>query len=63
VLDSCSIDIEFHTDKTKKVYSADKKDDRVLLEKLAMDGMKQRYGTKNKKAKDRVIKELKSLAT
>jgi len=59
VLDSCSIDIEFHTDKTKKVYSAQKNDDRVLLEKLAFDGMKQRYGTKNKKAKDRVVKELK----
>ncbi|MEJ7829007.1 MAG: DNA polymerase III subunit alpha [Segetibacter sp.] len=59
VLDSCTIDIEFHTDKTKKVYSAQKNDDRVLLEKLAMDGMKQRYGTKNKKAKDRVVKELK----
>jgi len=59
VLDSCSIDIDFHSDKTKKVYSADKKDDRVLLEKLAMDGMKQRYGTRNKKAKDRVVKELK----
>ncbi len=59
VLDSCSIDLKFHTDKTKKVYSAEKNDDRVLLEKLAFDGMKQRYGTKNKKAKDRVVKELK----
>lgn len=59
VLDGCNIQIEFHTDKTKKVYSASKNDDWVLLEKFAMDGMKQRYGTKNKKAKERVVKELK----
>jgi DNA-directed DNA polymerase III PolC len=59
VLDSCSIDIDFNSDKTKKVYSASKEDDRVLLEKLALAGMKQRYGTKNKKAKERVVKELK----
>ena len=59
VLDSCSIDIDLHSDKTKKVYSASKNDDRVLLEKLALDGMHKRYGTKNNKAKERVIKELK----
>ncbi|MES2647652.1 MAG: DNA polymerase III subunit alpha [Bacteroidota bacterium] len=59
VLDACSIEIELHKDKTKKIYSASKNDDRVLLEKLAMDGMKQRYGLKNKQAKERVIKELK----
>ena len=59
VLESCSIDLEFHTDKTKKVYSASKEDDRILLQKLAMNGMIQRYGLKNKKAKERVIKELK----
>jgi DNA polymerase III alpha subunit len=58
VLDSCAIDINFHTDKTKKIFSASKEDDRVLLEKLAADGMKYRYGTKNKKAKERVVKEL-----
>lgn len=59
VLESCSIQIDFHTDKTKKIYSASKNDDRILLEKLTLDGMKQRYGTRNKKAKERVIKELK----
>jgi DNA polymerase III alpha subunit len=58
VLDSCSIDINFHTDKTKKIFSASKEDDRVLLEKLAMDGMKYCYGAKNKKTKERVVKEL-----
>jgi DNA polymerase-3 subunit alpha len=59
ILDSCSIDLEFGTDKTKKVYSASKEDDRKLLEKLALNGMLQRYGNKNKKARERVEKELK----
>jgi DNA polymerase III alpha subunit len=59
VIDACSIDINFNVDKTKKIYSASKADDKVLLEKLAMDGMKKRYGTRNKEATARVIKELK----
>lgn len=58
VLESCNIDLEFHADKTKKVYSASKHDDKILLEKLAINGMVQRYGSKNKQAKERVNKEL-----
>jgi DNA-directed DNA polymerase III PolC len=59
LLDSCKIEMEYKTDKTKKVYSALRSDDKRLLEKLALDGMKHRYGTKNKVAKERVAKELK----
>jgi len=59
VLDSCTIEMEFHSDKTKKIYSASLHDDKVLLEKLAMDGLKKRYGTRNARARERVIKELK----
>lgn len=59
LLDNCSISIDFNTDKTKKIYSASKNDDRKLLEKLAYDGMKRRYGLNNSKARERVIKELK----
>jgi DNA-directed DNA polymerase III PolC len=55
----CSIQMDFKTDKTKKIYSASKKDDRILLEKLAFDGMRDRYGTRNKIARDRIVKELK----
>ena len=58
LLDKCSVDIEFGTDKTKKQYSASREDDRILLEKFAMEGMRVRYGTKNKKAEERVKKEL-----
>src|SRR5688500_2767777 len=58
LLDKCSIDIAFGTDKTKKQYSASREDDRILLEKFAMEGMRMRYGNKNKKAEERVKKEL-----
>ncbi len=59
VIDSCSVDMEFHTDKNKKVFSATPEDDRILLEKLAIDGMLSRYGPKHKEARKRVVKELK----
>ena len=59
LLDRCCIDMQFGTDKTKKNFSATKEDDRVLLEKFAIEGMKVRYGTKNRKAQERVKKELK----
>lgn len=58
LLEACSIEMEFHTDKNKKVYSASKEDDRVLLEKLARDGFRTRYGRNNRAARERLIKEL-----
>jgi DNA-directed DNA polymerase III PolC len=58
LMENCSIDIDFHKDKTKKIFSASKEDDRQLLRKLAFDGMKQRYGAGNTLAKQRVEKEL-----
>ncbi len=59
LMDACSVTIDFHADKNKKCYSASKEDDRILLEKLALDGFTFRYGKKNKIAKDRLQKELK----
>lgn len=58
VLNNCKIEMEFKTDKTKKIYSASKENDKKLLKKLALDGMKRRYGTDNLKVKERVSKEL-----
>src|SRR5579872_1914552 len=57
LFDACSISMRFGQDKNKKRYSASREDDRVLLEKLAKDGFRQRYGT-NKKVKERLNKEL-----
>lgn len=58
LLDSCSVSMDFRIDKTKKVFSASTEDDRILLEKLANDGLLLRYGRKNKVAAARVAKEL-----
>ncbi|MEB2774928.1 DNA polymerase III subunit alpha [Algoriphagus sp. D3-2-R+10] len=58
LIDSCEIKTELNTDKNKKHYSVSAEDDRILLEKLALEGLKYRYGT-NPTAKARVIKELK----
>lgn len=58
LLDDCSLEIDFTTHKNKKIYSASRYDDRLLLEKLAWDGMKYRYGAKNKVAEERVKHEL-----
>ena len=58
LLNDCSLEIDFTTHKNKKVYSASRYDDRLLLEKLAWDGMKYRYGKNNKVAEERVRHEL-----
>ena len=44
--------------KNKKIYSASRYDDKLLLEKLAWDGMIYRYGKQNTEAKRRVKHEL-----
>ncbi len=59
LMDACKIEMEFHKDKTKKTYTGSLEDDRILLEKLAMDGLPQRYGKRNKVALERLQKELK----
>jgi len=58
LLDDCSITLDFRTPKNKKIYSASRYDDKLLLEKLASDGIKYRYGTGNRIAEERVRHEL-----
>jgi error-prone DNA polymerase len=58
LMDVCKIEMEFHQDKTKQTYTGSKEGDRILLEKLAMDGLPARYGDKNKIALERLQKEL-----
>src|SRR5665647_505965 len=59
LMEACSISLDFTIDKNKQCYSATKKDDKVLLLKLAQDGFLKRYGKKNKVALERLQKELK----
>ncbi len=56
--DSCSIQMDYGRDKNKKSFSASAEDDRVLLEKLARDGLLARYGPGHKAAARRLEKEL-----
>lgn len=58
LLEACSIDFEFKTNKNKQVFTGSRYDDKVLLEKLALDGMVYRYGKNNKTALQRVQHEL-----
>ncbi|MES2828133.1 MAG: DNA polymerase III subunit alpha [Bacteroidota bacterium] len=60
LMDSCVMD--YPEDKIKlnrRSFTGNKKDDKALLEKLAMEGMLYRYGATNKEALKRLKKELK----
>jgi DNA-directed DNA polymerase III PolC len=58
LLDDCSLEFDLKTFKNKKIFSAGRYDDKLLLEKLAWDGMVYRYGKENKEAKRRIQHEL-----
>jgi DNA polymerase-3 subunit alpha len=58
LLDQCSFDFDFKTPKNKQVFTSDRYNDRLLLEKLAFEGLEYRYGPRNKKARERMVKEL-----
>lgn len=59
LMESCDIEIDFITDKNKQTYGGTKEDDRILLEKLAVDGLGSRYNKKDTTARERLFKELK----
>ena len=54
----CSISFDFTTIKNKQNFTGSKSDDRILLEKLALEGMVYRYGKENKEALRRIRHEL-----
>jgi len=54
----CTINFDFHTIKNKHTYTGSRADDRILLEKLAMEGMLYRYGANNNEALRRIQNEL-----
>jgi error-prone DNA polymerase len=58
LLTECSIAFDFTTVKNKKLFSASAYDDKLLLEKLTMDGLAYRYGKKDNEALRRVRHEL-----
>jgi len=58
LLNDCNISPDLKSLKNKQIYSASRYDDKLLLEKLAWDGMVYRYGKANNEAKRRIIHEL-----
>ncbi len=58
LLDDCNLKFDLEGLKNKKIFSASRYDDKLLLEKLAWDGMIYRYGKKNPEAKKRISHEL-----
>ncbi|HEX2977372.1 MAG TPA: PHP domain-containing protein, partial [Bacteroidales bacterium] len=54
----CSIGFDYKTIKNKKTFTGSAYDDRLLLEKLALDGLIYRYGKNNTDARRRVRHEL-----
>ncbi|SDL84359.1 DNA polymerase III subunit alpha [Pedobacter antarcticus] len=60
LMDSCEMDYPDGKVKlNRKTFTGNTKDDKALLEKLAMEGMLYRYGPKNREAIKRLKKELK----
>jgi DNA polymerase-3 subunit alpha len=58
LLQKCCFLFDFSTPKNKKIYGASRYDDKLLLEKLAIDGCNVRYGTNDNVGLARVKKEL-----
>jgi DNA polymerase-3 subunit alpha len=58
LMDDCFIGFDFTTIKNKQVFSSSRYDDKLLLQKLALDGLEYRYGKNNTVARQRVMQEL-----
>ncbi len=58
LLSDCRIGFDFNTVKNKQTFTGSRYDDRLLLEKLALDGFRYRYRPGNAKAKARLLHEL-----
>jgi len=58
LIGDCNLSLDLTGNKNKKIYSASRYDDKLLLEKLAWDGMVYRYGKNNSEAKKRIEHEL-----
>lgn len=54
----CSIGFDYQSIKNKQTFTGNRYDDKILLEKLARDGLKYRYGEKDRVAAERVRHEL-----
>ena len=58
IVNQCGIDFDFETPKNKKCFTESVYDDMEMLRKMAFDGMRYRYGERDKEAYRRIEKEL-----
>jgi len=58
ITEECNISFDFHSHKNKSTFTGNRYDDKILLEKLAKDGLNYRYGKNNKVALQRLLHEL-----
>ncbi|MBW6489804.1 MAG: DNA polymerase III subunit alpha [Lentimicrobium sp.] len=58
IFEPCSITFDFNTIKNKSTFTGNIKDDRLLLKKLAFEGLEYRYGKNNTNSSERVLHEL-----
>ena len=58
ILDTCSIELTVGSNNNRRSFTGNRKDDLVLLRKLAVSGCLRRYGAEDKDAAARVEKEL-----
>ena len=59
LLAACEIDLEAGSFNNRHTFTGNKLDDMKLLNKLAVNGCKRRYGVRNRKAIERTMRELK----
>jgi DNA polymerase-3 subunit alpha len=58
IIENCSFDFDFKSIKNKKTFTGNIKDDKLLLEKLAVEGLGYRYNNSDKVKTERLYKEL-----
>jgi len=58
LIDKCSVKFDYTYCKNKQIFGSSNYDDKLLLEKLALEGMAYRYGKNNPVARRRVVEEL-----
>ncbi|MFM2386853.1 MAG: hypothetical protein RL660_1610 [Bacteroidota bacterium] len=58
ITDACNFVFDFDTLKNKKHYTGSRSSDKMLLESLALEGLRKRYGPMHREAQKRVQREL-----
>jgi DNA-directed DNA polymerase III PolC len=58
LMEDCNFEFDFESSKNKKSFTGSVYDDRILLQKLAREGLKYRYYQPNAQVEERLAKEL-----